>query len=403
MRSFFRKLGPGLIFAGAAIGVSHLVQSTRAGADFGMGLLWALLAINIIKYPFFQFGMRYASATQEDLLEGYAKMGKWVLIFYFILSFATMFTIQTAVTIVTAGIAASIFENGSLVLWTTLITSLSFFILLLGRYKILDKAMKYIVLALAICTVAAVIIAFSNFGHQLSWEPHFPKETTGIAFLIAFMGWMPAPLDISIWQSMWTVEKQKLSKSINKKDSFFDFNVGYLTTIFLGIGFLLLGALVMYNKGEGFSGNATQFANQLIAMYQKSLGNWATLLVGIAALITMFSTTLTTLDGSPRVMNKTSSLLFKEKYKGNYTYWLLLLAIGTLVIFFFFLSEMALLIEIATVLSFLTAPFYAIISYVLLTGKHTPKEAQPGVFMKALSIIGIIALVLFSIYYMTSL
>ena len=47
-----KRLGPGLLFAGAAIGVSHLVQSTRAGADFGWGLLWALLLANIMKYPF---------------------------------------------------------------------------------------------------------------------------------------------------------------------------------------------------------------------------------------------------------------------------------------------------------------------------------------------------------------
>ena len=43
MRISLKRLGPGLLFAGAAIGVSHLVQSTRAGADFGFGLLWALL------------------------------------------------------------------------------------------------------------------------------------------------------------------------------------------------------------------------------------------------------------------------------------------------------------------------------------------------------------------------
>ena len=47
-----KKLGPGLLFAGAAIGVSHLVQSTRAGADFGWGLLWALALSNLFKYPF---------------------------------------------------------------------------------------------------------------------------------------------------------------------------------------------------------------------------------------------------------------------------------------------------------------------------------------------------------------
>ncbi|MCH1385109.1 MAG: divalent metal cation transporter, partial [Flavobacteriaceae bacterium] len=75
----FKKLGPGLLFAGAAIGVSHLVQSTRAGADYGLGLLWVLLLVNFFKYPFFQFGPRYALATGESLLAGYAKLGRGVI------------------------------------------------------------------------------------------------------------------------------------------------------------------------------------------------------------------------------------------------------------------------------------------------------------------------------------
>ena len=33
IRVFLRGFGPGLLWAGTAIGVSHLVQSTRAGAD----------------------------------------------------------------------------------------------------------------------------------------------------------------------------------------------------------------------------------------------------------------------------------------------------------------------------------------------------------------------------------
>lgn len=55
-----KSLGPGLLWAGAAIGVSHLVQSTRAGANYGFALLWALLLANIFKYPAFEFGPRYA-------------------------------------------------------------------------------------------------------------------------------------------------------------------------------------------------------------------------------------------------------------------------------------------------------------------------------------------------------
>ena len=37
--ALWKTLGPGLLMAGAAVGVSHLVQSTRAGAVYGFGLL----------------------------------------------------------------------------------------------------------------------------------------------------------------------------------------------------------------------------------------------------------------------------------------------------------------------------------------------------------------------------
>ena len=199
-----KKLGPGFLFAGAAIGVSHLVQSTRAGADFGFGLLWALLLINVVKYPFFQFGPRYASATGESLLEGFHKLGKGVLIAYFILTFATMFTIQTAVTIVTAGIASSIFGRGDIHIWTAIITAVCFAILLIGKYKVLDHLMKVIVLSLTISTIAAVVLA-SKSATSVDFSQILPQDVASIGFLIAFMGWMPAPLDISIWHSVWTV------------------------------------------------------------------------------------------------------------------------------------------------------------------------------------------------------
>ena len=152
MNFSFKKLGPGFLFAGAAIGVSHLVQSTRAGSDFGFGLIWALLLINAIKYPFFEFGPRYAAATGESLLVGYKKMGRGVLIAYYIITFATMFTIQTAVTIVTAGIAFYLFGVGSLVIWTAVITGICFSILIVGRYRILDSLMKIIVIGLTLST-----------------------------------------------------------------------------------------------------------------------------------------------------------------------------------------------------------------------------------------------------------
>ena len=399
MKISLKKLGPGFLFAGAAIGVSHLVQSTRAGADFGFGLLWALLLINLVKYPFFEYGTRYANATGENLIQGFNKLGKGVVWAYFLLTFGTMFTIQTAVTIVTAGIAASLFGTGSAVVWTAIITGLCFTILILGRYKLLDSLMKVIVIGLTISTVIAVLLAFNQAG-DLDFTQVFPAESAGIVFLIAFMGWMPAPLDIAIWQSIWTVEKKKLDPGINSKQSTFDFNVGYVATTILAIGFLSLGALVMHQSGEEFSSNGTEFANQLIAMYTATLGDWSKPIIAVAALTTMFSTTLTTLDASPRVMDSSAQILSGKSWKRGYLFWLVILVLGTLSIFFFFISEMGLLIRIATVLSFLTAPFYALISFILITGRHTPEEYQPGLPMKLLSILGILVLIGFGIWYL---
>ena len=151
---WLRKLGPGLLFAGAAIGVSHLVQSTRAGADFGLGLVWALLLIHLVKYPFFQIGPRYATATGESLLDGYRRLGKGVHVAYFILNLATMFTIQAAVTIVTAGLASNLFGlTPNPVIWSGIITLICLILLLLGKYKLLDNLMKFIVIVLTLTTI----------------------------------------------------------------------------------------------------------------------------------------------------------------------------------------------------------------------------------------------------------
>ena len=205
-----KKLGPGLLFAGAAIGVSHLVQSTKAGAEFGFGLIWALILSNIFKYPFFLYGPKYAAANGESLLDGYLKIGKPVLITYLVLSLVTMFTIQSAVTIVTAGLAIELFGFSSKIeLWAILMIFVCLLILLIGKYKFLDRLIKFVIMLLAISTVLAVIFAANKSNNQISLQQVFPSASLNIAFLVAFMGWMPAPLDISIWQSIWTLEKKK--------------------------------------------------------------------------------------------------------------------------------------------------------------------------------------------------
>ena len=312
-----------------------------------------------------------------------------------------MFTIQTAVTIVTAGLASQIFGiSDQLVYWSVAITLICTLILWVGKYATLDRIVKWVILTLTITTIIAVGLASIKNTTALSLVQIFPAETN-LLFLIAFMGWMPAPMDVSIWHSLWTIEKNKeLPTQITLKESLFDFNVGYWVTLILGACFMGLGAFVMFGTGTEFSSQGGVFASQLINLYTSTLGTGVYLLIAIAALTTMFSTTITTLDASPRAMSKTIELLFPNRKRNDYKLWLLILAGGTISIFVFLLSEMGLLIRIATVLSFITAPFYAFLNFKLVRSDQMPQKDKPGKSLQILSILGLLFLTSFALGYL---
>lgn len=103
-RSFWKALGPGVLFAGVAIGVSHLVQSTRAGAGYGLSLVGIVVLANVLKLPAFRAGPAYAAATGTSLLEAYRRQGLPALLLYALVTVGVMFTVLAAVTLVTAGL-----------------------------------------------------------------------------------------------------------------------------------------------------------------------------------------------------------------------------------------------------------------------------------------------------------
>jgi len=409
-KNTIKSLGPGLLWAGAAVGVSHLVQSTRAGAIYGFQLVGIILLINLFKYPFFEFGPRYASATGESLLHGYKRLGKWALVLYLLLTVATMFTLQAAITAVTAGLFSFVFPNTfNTVTWAILILTIATIIVAFGKYSFLDKIIKFIIILLALSTLVAVISASTKgFNPQPEFATTFDWGFYDIALLIAFAGWMPSAIDISVWHSFWSVAKSKQGKHIpSVKESLFDFNIGYIGTAILSIGFLSLGALVMYGTGNTFSENGTVFAGQLIHLFTTNLGSWAYIFIAVAALTTMSSTTLTCLDAYPRVLKPATELIFpklKKNDSDNWNWlswmWLIILISGTLLILLFFLKGMSFLVDLATTLSFLTAPVLGYLNFKVVMGKNVSEEHKPKRWLRILSWIGLTVLTISGFYYL---
>jgi Mn2+/Fe2+ NRAMP family transporter len=406
-RNFWKVLGPGIIWAGAAVGVSHLVQSTRAGASFGFDLIVLVLLVNLLKYPFFEFGPRYAAVSGESLIHGYHRMGKWAVTLFFVMTLGTMFTMQAAVTSVTIGIFSSLFPGLlSFQEWTILIFGICLLVVAVGRYKALDHLMKVFMLILALSTVVAVIAAFTRGFHpDPAYAESFTWNPLNVAFLIAIAGWMPSAIDISVWNSMWTLEKIKQTGyRPTRKEILLDFNIGYIGTTFLALCFLTLGALSMYGSGIDFSENGSVFAMQLFELYTSSIGKWTHVIIAIAASATMFSTTLTVIDAYPRVLVPVTKILIPSIQKTravrylNYFWWLLLLVIAFLVMTSFS-SKIKLLVDIATSLSFITAPVLGYLNYKAVTSDHIALADQPKTGLRILSWIGLVVLSAFAVYF----
>jgi len=326
---------------------------------------------------------------------------------FFLLTLGTMFIIQGAVTMVTAGLAKYLTGTSlSLWYWMLIILAISSVLLSSGKIKVLDKFMKIVMVILAVTTIAAAISSFFANVPQATLAPPFNlTNTEHIFFLIAFIGWMPAPIDISVWYSVWSESKASETKELpSLKSSMFDFNIGYWGTAFLAFCFVALGAFMLHNTGIKLSSNAVIFSGQIIDAYTNSLGTWAKPIISIAAFTTMFSTTVSVMDGITRVLVPTSQYLLsntekESQSKKSYTIWLLILGTGALILVGKFADNMKQMVDFATSISFLTAPILAYLNVRVMSSSDIKPEFKPSRFTVNVSYIGLVILTGFSIVY----
>nr|WP_256714045.1 divalent metal cation transporter [Psychrobacter sp. C 20.9] len=389
--------------ATAAIGGSHLISSTQAGAIYGWQLAIMIVLANVFKYPFFRFATDYVYDTGESLIAGYAKRSKVYLWVYFILSILSAVISTGAVSLIAAVILGFMLpaslELSTMVL-SMLIVAVSWFFLIAGHYKLLDGVTKWIMIALTAATVAAVMIAA---GKPTVMAADFiavsPWNLATLGFIVALMGWMPAPLEFAAITSMWTSAKVKADHTTHKQ-GLLDFNVGYAVSAFLALFFLSLGVFVQYGSGQEIELVGGAYINQLINMYTATIGEWSRLLVAFVAFMCMFGTTITCADGYGRANAECWRLLKGESEinKKQIAFWTTYAIGGGLVIITFFTGQLGAMLKFAMISAFVSAPIFGWLNYSLVK-KH--KKLSAG--MNALSIAGLVFLAGFALLFLANL
>ncbi len=396
-KSRLGALGPGILMATAAIGGSHLVASTQAGALFGWQLFWLIMVVNVLKYPFFRFGMEYTLATKNSLVEGYKNQGPGYFYSFIALNIIAAVVNTAGVLLLTASLlhyALPISIPVTLLCW--LILAVCLIILLLGHFKALDNVAKAIMGLLTIATITALVIAINNGPvAPVNYVGPSPYELAMLGFMVALMGWMPAPIEISALSSLWLKEKQA-QQSVTKNQGLFDFNLGYWLTAGLALVFFSLGALVQYGQNSNIELGGVAFAKQLIDMYASTIGEWARPLVSAIAFLCMFGTTLTVLDGYARTLNESHKLLGFKQSKHSLNTWLILQALAGMAVILFFKSALGPMLTFAMTLAFVTTPVFAWLNFSLVRSEPAIKHS---LLLRSLTWLGLVYLVGFAVAF----
>ncbi|MFQ3679444.1 MAG: divalent metal cation transporter, partial [Pseudanabaenaceae cyanobacterium] len=231
-----------------------------------------------------------------------------------------------------------------------------------------------------------------------------------IAFLIALMGWMPAPIDLAVWHSVWTLEAKQNNPALTPAAVAVDFEVGYWGTTVLAVMFLGLGAFSLYGSGETLPNQSIPFATKLLTLYTQNIGGWSFPVIAVAAFATMWSTTLTVLDAYARTTWNGLELVWPalakappRHQKRGLAALVILTALGAQGILTFAAGSMRSLIEFATIVSFVTAPVLAGLNFWVMTREDVPPAFRPKPWETGLAGVGGLFLVVFTGIYLRSL
>ncbi|QNJ07324.1 Mn2+/Fe2+ transporter/ NRAMP family [Synechococcus sp. MEDNS5] len=415
-----RSIGPGILLAGACIGGSHLMSSTTAGARFGFALLGLILLTNLIKYPFLRVGSRFTAATGLSLLEGFQQRNRTYLPVYLLVSlFTGTFTIA-AVSFVAGLLLTNVpvlaqFDPFALAIAVLAGCGL---ILLMGHYKVLDRLSKLLVALLTLLTgVAALSLLVRGPAGDVasSWlaaDPS-PWQMADLGFLIPLMGWMPGPVEMCVWPSLWMFSRARDSQhTASLQEAETDFNLGYGITVLTAVFFVILGAYTMYGSGDGLlQGSGVAFAQNLIRLYTEAMGSWAAWIIVPAAFAAMFSTTLTCLDAYPRSISAIQGILQgvdrgdsapgpQRRRLGLWIGLHLLAALAALLWAYSGGIGVKDFVFGAMTGSFLAAPVFAWMAMDTMNSELVAPDHRDGPLMRGLSWFGLVFLIGFSLLFL---
>jgi manganese transport protein len=317
-----RQLGPGLIIAAAIVGSGELIVTPKLGASAGFTLLWFIIIGCVLKV-FIQielgrFALSRGATTLEtlNLVPGPRLVVSWLLWFWAVMFAATVFQIAGML----GGMASILSIAGvpaSKPVIAIAVGGVTAVLLVLGRYKLVEVASTWMVVAFTVCTMVAVVaLQFTRFaitpanlieGFSFKLPPSFT-----VAF--AAFGIIGVGASELIYYPYWCLEKG-YARHVGVSDGSPAWGArarGWMRIMHVDVwtscaiytsatlAFYLLGAAVLHSQGLDVT-NADMITT-LSQMYVATFGAWSLWLFLIGAAAVLYSTIFVATASNARLL-----------------------------------------------------------------------------------------------------
>lgn len=395
------RFGPAIMMAATAVGVSHLVYSTQAGANYGLSLAWLIVLIVVLKYPAFRFAVDYASATDRSLVTAYSKISKLALAWLAVGFFVDMFISTGAVSLVTAGLIISVFKiplPGPQVAVGLVIFSAV--VLLNGQYAKAEKLVKILVLLFSVLAIAATLFSLPLLGSDdRQMLAALTPDRALAVFVIAMAGWMPMPTNGAILYSKWVCERRKIDRDrFTHARALGDFRIGYGLTLVLALCFVLMGTAVLFDTGRQVPATAAGFATELFGVFTTAIGKWSYPVIAAAGIAVIWSTQVALMDALPRVTDRLVGVLSgrPDDAPSRFRLFLALQVVGVTIMLLFLMGNFTTFIYFATSMGFIAGPAITYYNYRAISSNDVAVEFQPSSVMVVWNWLSVVVLAAFA-------
>lgn len=316
-----KKIGPGLILAGAIVGTGELIATTNVGATAGFALLWLVILSCVIKL-FVQVELgRYTISSGDTTLAALRKLpgpGFVLPWWWAVMTAATQAQIAAmigsigqAMHIAVPGVGSLLGGSRPELPWAVVITASAALLLAVGSYKVVERGTTALVVIFTMMTIGCVLfLPWTGHGFSLSdlasgFSFHIPAGAIAAAF--AMFGITGVGATELISYPYWCIEKgyARYTGPRKQTEDWLRRAKGWLRVMQLDawvsmavytsatVAFFLLGAAVLHREtaGIGLPRNVAGMLQTLSSMYAPVLGATAAKwFIVIGAFAVLYST-----------------------------------------------------------------------------------------------------------------